>query len=43
MENVISVVSAACVKYYSLGKILALNIRYFVKNALLVTILRSFN
>ena len=42
MENVMSVVSAARVKILSLGKILALNIRYYVKNALSVTILHIF-
>ena len=35
-----SVASAACLKFSSCGKILALNIRYLVKNVLSVTILR---
>ena len=36
VENVMSVASAACVKFLSLGKILAFNIRCFVKNVVSV-------
>ena len=42
MANVMSVASAAHVKILSWGKILALNIRCFVKNVLSVTVLRRF-
>ena len=36
MENILSVPSAACVKFQGLDKFIALNIRCFVKHALFV-------
>ena len=42
MENVMSVPSTSCVKYQSLGKFLALNIRCFDTNVLSVAIPRCF-
>ena len=39
MENVMSVTSAACVKFQSRGKFLAFNIPCFVVNVLSVAIL----
>ena len=42
MENALSVSSAACVKFQSGGKFLALNIRCFVVNALSVAISRGY-
>ena len=42
MENVMSGGSAACVKFQSWGKFLALNIRCFVVNGLSVASLRCF-
>ena len=43
MENVTSVPSAAPVRFQGWGKFLALNILYYVVNALSVAILRFFN
>ena len=40
MQNVKSVASAACVTFQSWDKLLALKIRWFVKNSLSVSILR---
>ena len=43
MENVMSVLSAACVKFQTWGKLLVLNIDCFVENVLSVAILLVFS
>ena len=43
LENVMSVLSAACVKFQRWGKLLGLNVRCFVVNALSVAISHRFS